>query len=178
MVLQQSGLKMICNRCKKNKDSFINGSSKCDECYDYTQKYYKAHREQAKERALKYQQENREKVNKQKKQRRLDNPVGYMLMRVKTTAKKKNLPFNLTKADITIPKVCPILGIPLIIAYNNKGPSDYSPSLDRIDSTKGYVKGNIQVISHRANTIKNNATIEELFLIANYLNDLNKKLSP
>jgi hypothetical protein len=40
-----------------------------------------------------------------------------------------------------------------------------SPSLDRIDSSKGYVKGNVRVISHRANLLKNNATVEELKLL-------------
>ncbi len=44
-----------------------------------------------------------------------------------------------------------------------------SPSLDRIDSTKGYTKGNIWVISNRANTLKNDATLSELKLLVERL---------
>lgn len=47
-----------------------------------------------------------------------------------------------------------------------------SPSLDRIDSSKGYVKGNVRVISARANMLKNNATVEELTLV---LKDLKRR---
>lgn len=41
----------------------------------------------------------------------------------------------------------------------------FSPSIDRIDSSKGYVKGNVAIVSHRANSIKHNATEQELFRI-------------
>ena len=40
-----------------------------------------------------------------------------------------------------------------------------SASLDRIDSTKGYIKGNLQIISFRANTVKNNLTLDEMKMI-------------
>lgn len=42
-----------------------------------------------------------------------------------------------------------------------------------IDSSKGYIKGNVWVVSKRANTIKNNATLEELeLLVANLRNKI------
>jgi hypothetical protein len=58
---------------------------------------------------------------------------------------------------------CPLLGIELtyINCTGNRTPQNYA-TLDRIDSTKGYVAGNIQIISFRANTIKGDATLEEL----------------
>ena len=63
---------------------------------------------------------------------------------------------------------CPILNIELCWGF----PKDTSPSLDRIDSTKGYTYENCQIISNRANRIKTDATIEELELVVNYLKEI------
>jgi hypothetical protein len=90
--------------------------------------------------------------------------VGKMLSGAKSRAAASGMDFSITRDDIIIPEFCPYLGIPLI-GSGRKGANPNSPSLDRIDSTKGYVPGNVEVISHRANTIKNNSTVEELRLI-------------
>ena len=80
----------------------------------------------------------------------------------KKRAKQKDFEFNLELDDIPeIPEFCPVLGIK-ITPNNTNAPLDSSPSLDRIDSTKGYIKGNVRIISNRANRIKADATIEEL----------------
>lgn len=63
--------------------------------------------------------------------------------------------------------VCPILGIPLIVSKGKQ--NDNSPSVDRIDPSKGYVPGNVVVISSRANTIKSYGTLEEHRRIVNFL---------
>lgn len=82
-----------------------------------------------------------------------------MLTAAKKRAEKKKIEFDLEIKDIEIPRFCPILGIPL---YSSKLNADCSPSIDRIDNTKGYTKVNIQVISTRANRIKNDSTFEEI----------------
>lgn len=82
-------------------------------------------------------------------------------------AKKKNIPFDLEISDITIPDVCPIMKFPLSLT-NSKISKD-SPSLDRIVPELGYVKGNVWVISALANTMKQNATDEELKLFATWI---------
>jgi hypothetical protein len=64
-------------------------------------------------------------------------------------------------SDIKIPNICPLLEISLI-KHSTRDRHYDAPSLDRIDSTKGYTKDNIWVISHRANQIKNDATVDEL----------------
>jgi len=82
------------------------------------------------------------------------------LARIKDSALKRGLEFNLDEADLIYPNICPVLKIPLNSeTYGNK------PSVDRIDNTKGYVKGNVRIISQRANRLKADASIEELELI-------------
>jgi len=62
---------------------------------------------------------------------------------------------------------CPIFGVTL--AFNKAGFRDDSPSIDRIDSSKGYTRDNIQVISWKANRIKGAASLEDLELLVAYL---------
>lgn len=96
----------------------------------------------------------------------------YELMmydRAKNRAKNQNIPFNIKLEDIIIPKHCPMLGIELAGAVGIA--SDNSPSLDRIDPKKGYVQGNIVVISCRANRIKNDGSIEEMEKILTWLKE-------
>jgi len=79
----------------------------------------------------------------------------------KIRAEKRGLQFNLELSDVVIPEFCPVLGI-RIERNIGKGPSDFSPSLDRIFPERGYVKGNVRIISQKANRIKNDSTMEEL----------------
>lgn len=101
-----------------------------------------------------------------------DRRVRYLFQRIRSKCAAAEIPFNLEVSDIVIPDKCPILGIPLRFGKSNKGytsnAADGSPSVDRIDPTKGYTKGNIVVISWRANRIKGNATIDELRSIADF----------
>ena len=86
----------------------------------------------------------------------------------KARAQKFGLPFNLNVEDVAIPDFCPVLGIPLEFGLT-KGFKARSPSLDRLIPELGYVRGNVRVISLRANTIKRDATAEELIKVANYV---------
>jgi len=80
----------------------------------------------------------------------------------KQRAKKKGLPFNITPSDVVVPDKCPLLGIELKRSRVNRGPSDNSPTLDRINPSEGYVRGNVWVISGKANRIKTDASIDEI----------------
>lgn len=93
--------------------------------------------------------------------------------RLKSSAKKRNIDFNLSLTDLnnlSFPLTCPILGIPL--KFNNGQLQDNSYSIDRIDSSKGYEIDNIIVISWKANRLKNNATNTELKLISEFYNEI------
>ncbi len=78
----------------------------------------------------------------------------------KQRSKQKNIKFDIAVDDIHIPEFCPILNIKL--KKNHTGWAPDAPTLDRIIPEKGYVKGNVKVISGKANVMKNNATLEEL----------------
>jgi hypothetical protein len=86
--------------------------------------------------------------------------VYALLAGAKARAKRKGLEFDLKLDDIIIPANCPALGIPLQVA--KKVSSANSPSLDRLDNTKGYTKDNVEIISLKANTMKGAGTLEDL----------------
>lgn len=100
---------------------------------------------------------------------RVKNPEKYIFQSAKARAKSSGIEFDISVEDIEIPEICPALGIPILIQAG-KGASPNSPSLDRIDSSKGYVKGNIQVLSWRANNLKSDATPLEMKLISEFMN--------
>ena len=91
-------------------------------------------------------------------------------------AKRKGIKFDLEVSDIVIPRLCPVLKIPLVRNNRQAGPRASSPSLDRINNDLGYIKGNVQVISHKANTMKHCATDSELVLFANWVKRTYKKV--
>lgn len=95
-------------------------------------------------------------------------PEKRIYHRAKHRAKIKKLDFNIEVSDINIPEYCPVFKKPFII-----GDKDWGTSIDRLNPSKGYVKGNILIISNRANTLKNNASIEELELIIEFIKKQN-----
>ena len=99
------------------------------------------------------------------------NPQRYLYYNAAYRARTLGLPFTITKDDIEIPDVCPVLGIPIFVAIGNtNGFNPNSASLDRIIPDLGYVPGNIRVISHLANTIKRDLTDPAPFrAIADYI---------
>jgi hypothetical protein len=93
-----------------------------------------------------------------------------MLYGAEQRAKDKGREFNLRMEDIAKLYVerCPILGIDLV--WDNKESVAHgSPSLDRIDNDRGYIKGNVQIISHRANSLKRDYLLDEWEKMTNYM---------
>ena len=148
------------------------------------QAYYLAHQEEIRERSRLWSKENREQSNASARAWRRANPdktaasarrgrqnqpVLYLLRIARARAKLKGLAFDIAAADLAIPEVCPLLGI-RIDPFTEV--EDFHPSLDRLDNTKGYVKGNVFVVSYRANLLKNNATADELRKIADGIDRL------
>lgn len=155
-----------CRKCGKEKpreDFYIRRGSpdglqpRCKDCA----------RVSSRECQARYNQ--REDVKKRNKEYRHSNPERMMLHAARKRAKKDCIPCTITLKDIVIPEFCPIFGIPLIPGNGSRGPSQDAPSLDRIIPELGYIPGNVQVISIKANTMKGNATAKELMAFAEWV---------
>lgn len=91
---------------------------------------------------------------------------GYMWRSLKNRCKTEQKPFDLELTDIVIPEVCPYLQVPLTRVLGQGKNQPYNPSVDRIIPELGYIKGNIQIISEKANRMKQDASTQELLTFA------------
>lgn len=94
----------------------------------------------------------------------------YFLNNIRSRCRKRNIPFDLTLEDLVIPEFCPVLGTKLVKRTGHF--ADESPSVDRIIPALGYVKGNVVIMSYRANRIKCHASLEELKAIVAFMEHL------
>lgn len=138
------GRRWLCKKCDEYHTNINQGKDK---------NYFRKLR-------IQVDQNYRDEINAQKRKSCYNNHESILLRNAKKRAEENGWEFNLELSDIVIPKICPILEVPLVIG--TKGDYMYTPSIDRIDNSKGYIKGNIQIISMKANTMKNSASLEEL----------------
>jgi hypothetical protein len=152
-------LKAVCHPLENNYHNLL-----CMKCYtkDWNEKHPKYYDKYTPEKMKKI----KEDLNANRKKAALfkqNNPERILIYAAKDRAKRNGIPFNITHKDIQIPHCCPFLGIKIFPGVGKM--TDNSPTLDRIQPDLGYTKGNVLVISNRANRLKNNATLEELELI-------------
>jgi hypothetical protein len=109
------------------------------------------------------------------RQRRKDGKIGWsakkLLAKALSRARRRGMDATVQLEDISFPEKCPVLGILLdyTTPVGHRKQKDHSPSLDRLDNSKGYVPGNVVVISLRANLLKKDATLFELEKLVNYM---------
>ena len=96
--------------------------------------------------------------------------ISWSLSAAKNRCKDSDIPFDIEVSDLEpFPLQCPVFGTKLDWLADSRSGVDNSPSLDRLDPAKGYVAGNVTIISFRANRIKNDASIDEVKQVVNWL---------
>lgn len=135
-------------RCKGGR------SARCRTCKSARMKEYR-HRKIAEDPIGFRQKENEKSTAYGRK-----HPEKTLLSNARARARKENLPFLITEQDVVIPTYCPALNLEL--KRGVKKLTSASPTLDKVIPSLGYVPGNVAVISHRANKLKNDATFEEV----------------
>jgi hypothetical protein len=174
-IIAKEGQTKTCSKCKQelpleafNKGNSLYGRrSFCRECEKKIQSAPDRKKRRRELELLRRQDpEYVRKTNERDKRRVHNNPQSTklaLLRSAKQRAKSRGLDFNIDASDIDLPDKCPLLGIPLFSSYRGESKTyDNSYSIDRIDPRKGYIKGNVWVISYKANRIKNDATLSEL----------------
>jgi hypothetical protein len=117
-----------------------------------------------------YRSKNRDALKEKCRIYAEENPRKMLYNGSKARARYQNLEHTITEDDIVLTTHCPVLGIELDYKRGHKKTQQpNSPSLDRIDNSKGYIPGNICVVSWRANACKKDATLNELKAIVRYL---------
>lgn len=102
---------------------------------------------------------------------RISNPLKWMLARAREGAKRRGLEFYIEESHFeNLPTHCPVLGIELKYIGAAQGDPAIA-SLDRKDNSKGYIPGNVFIVSSRANTLKGSATIVELEALLRYMKE-------
>lgn len=161
-----------CNRCKEEKllsEFSVNSKAKdrlqyrCRACdVKYQAQRRDANKDQFAEYSREYQRGRRQDFEYRLK---------MLLNASKQRARDKDRLHDITVDDIKalypVDGCCPIFGLKL--EFNGAGFRDSSPSIDRIDSTKGYTRDNIQIISWKANRIKGAASLQDLEMLVAYL---------
>lgn len=82
---------------------------------------------------------------------------------MKYKAKKLGIEFDMRPEDLQVPAVCPFTLLPFDFGQKSGKASPQSPSVDRIKPDRGYVRGNVRVISNHANMVKNSCTDPDVF---------------
>ena len=115
------------------------------------------------------------KINQQLKWHQ-EHPTSVLLNSARQRAKHHHVPCTITEADIHIPKYCPVLGIRLVFRLRAGQKNRWnSPSLGRILPKRGYIPGNVIVVSELANRIKTNATPKQILRVGKFYQNLRRR---
>ena len=93
--------------------------------------------------------------------------IAALIHSARKRARDFNLEFSIGVKDIDLVEICPILQVKMVRHSNVYGRDSFT--LDRVDPLKGYVPGNVRVISWQANRLKENLTLEQVERLVKYM---------
>jgi hypothetical protein len=162
----------VCSRCgtKKNISDFYRKKERYSVCNACREQAIEENRIKNINRATVYYNENKERYRSSRAKKYRSDVALSLWRSAKYRAKKRGIEFCIKKRDVYVPDKCPVLGVDLVVSRGHVKPN--SPTIDRIDPQKGYIKGNIIVVSSKANTIKSNATVKELEMVYGFYKNL------
>ena len=157
-----------------------------DKKAEYMRQYYINNKEKYKGYALKrktkiqiYNKKYQKSIQDINKHSDISKPF---LVKKLTAMRSRHDSVTLTAEELLelIPKnlKCPVFGTKFIFGtHHNWSDKQKCMSVDRIDNNKGYHKDNIVIVSFKANTMKSSATLKELYQVADFYYELEKKLN-
>lgn len=111
-------------------------------------------------------QSTRRRNEQSRAERYKQDPAGYLWRTAKYRANQLGVQFDIDQSDVIVPAKCPITGAPIDVLTSNAATG---ASIDRVNNSLGYVKGNVRVISRKANRMKGDSTIEDLMKLIAYM---------
>ena len=146
--------KIICIRCRElhSTSDYRRHSRVCKVCLGIA--------------AKSWSEKNKSEIREQRKKYCSTREARILrrLAHLRSKCLQKNIEFNLSVEDVLVPSHCPVLGVEL--NFNSHSP--YCATVDRIKPELGYIKGNVVIVSKRANQIKSDASLEEMLKVTDY----------
>lgn len=176
----------ICSKCQREldeerdfyKDSRGGWRAHCKRCHgERSVEYYKTHKDACDARVARWGRENKDSKSARIARWREKNVRRVLFTHRRQQARLHGTPFEIEFEDIVWPDLCPVFGFPLRYTLRGKmGGGFDSPSIDQIKPGAGYVKGNVAVISWRANRLKGDGSLEELESLCKWLRSTRDQL--
>lgn len=176
----------ICIKCNKPEPEviFTTGKNRCKNCIKlYRQEYHIKNKDKIKAQQKTYYKKNKKNVLRYQKEYyySVNGKINSMYNTSKRRAKKKNMPFDLTKEWIiqqleTQNHLCALTQLPFLFEETENQLNPYAPSLDRIDPNKGYTQDNVRIVCSIIN-LSLNEFGEETFkkICESYLSNLSDR---
>lgn len=175
-----NSLKSECKTCAQARTAKWKQDNK-SKVKEQSRRYSAKNAQKIAEKNKRRYQQNKESILESRRQARVGktNCIKAMFSSAKSRAKKNNLDFNLDLEYLTSIAVdfCPVDGLPF--DWDRQLIQDKTlplsvPSLDRVDSSQGYIKGNVQIIGWKWNSKKSNMNLEDLLLLVEYVRNATK----